>query len=149
MSSAWGILDRFVLDFHLIPYAHGPMDKRKSTRVSLKTKAEISKGCGSIAGDVRDLSLSGMYMRTPDRCEPGTTVEITLQLGGPEKNLHIPLKGIIRRNDATGLAVQFRQLELDGIITLRNIMIYAQQEMEKFFKREREQRPAKGNHAPA
>lgn len=109
-------------------------DKRNTTRVSLKSKAALKRSGVAIAGDVANLSLGGLYVSTPAKYDAGTPVEIILQLYGTQQELHIPLSGIIVRNDPGGMAVQFQQLELDSVVNLRNIIIYAHQGIDQYFK---------------
>ncbi|MBN1532114.1 MAG: PilZ domain-containing protein [Spirochaetes bacterium] len=110
------------------------MDHRGNTRVPLDSTAEVQRGGDSITGDVQNLSLSGLYLKSPDVYDAGTPVEITLYLSGSAREIQIPLKGVIIRNDTQGMAVQFQQLELDGIINLNNIIIYSRMEIDKKLK---------------
>jgi hypothetical protein len=74
------------------------MDHRSGTRVPLDSTAELQRGERTISGDVQNLGLSGMNLKSPEIDDAGTPVEITLCLGGPAKDLQIPLKGVITRN---------------------------------------------------
>jgi hypothetical protein len=124
-----------------------PLDKRKATRVKIKSKAKVSRSGIAIQGDVEDLSLKGIYIKTPAKFDSGSPVEVMLQLGDSQTNLNLPLKGVIVRKDDKGMAVQFDQIELDGIVHLRNIIIYAHQEIDKYFTGEKKINVSDGSDA--
>lgn len=61
---------------------------------------------------VRDLSVSGVYVRDPRTLQRGQTVELKLQLPGGEP---VRIRGMVRRVDqGEGMAVEFIQLDAAG-----------------------------------
>lgn len=57
---------------------------------------------------VRDLSVSGLYLKDPRTLQRGQTIELLLRIGGEEP---IRIRGMVRRVDpGEGLAIEFIQL---------------------------------------
>jgi len=57
---------------------------------------------------VRDLSVSGLYLRDPRTLQRGQTIELLLRITGEEP---IQIRGMVRRVDpGEGMAIEFIQL---------------------------------------
>ncbi len=84
------------------------MDKRKLPRIEFKSDVELVNRDISIKGLAHDLSLSGMFVETVGILEPDTDVDVKISLGEKSNQLFVKIKGIIKRRDPNGLAVEFR-----------------------------------------
>jgi hypothetical protein len=65
-----------------------------------------------------------MFIKTGERIPPGETVEMTISLAGDTSTLTINLEGRVSRALEDGIALQYRKVDLDSFIHLRNIVSY-------------------------
>lgn len=100
------------------------MEKRNLSRVLFNTKAVIRYGGAEVDGEVENLSLNGMFIRTQQRIPLGETVEITIQLAGDTSSLSIDLEGKVIRTAEKGVGLLYQKVDLDSFIHLRNIVSY-------------------------
>ena len=113
------------------------MEKRKSTRVEFLTETEMLHNGKAIIGSVDNLSLKGMFVQTNDNDVPlNTVVDCHIKLSGSSTLLSIDIKGVVARIGDTGLAIEFQDMELDSFIHLRNIIRYADKELQEYYKPE-------------
>lgn len=107
------------------------MDKRKTTRVIYNVKAEISYDNGLIQGEVINLSLTGMFLKTTEKIPVNTKTSITLFLIGSTSELKIQLTGIVIRTEKKGIAIQFKEIDLDSFIHIKSIVAYNEGDEDK------------------
>lgn len=100
--------------------------EREFTRVRRAIEVELRSGDEAVRGEVRDVSLKGLFARC-DPCWPeGTECEVAVRLGlDAEGELRVEARGKVVRQDPDGLGVEFRELiGLDSYWHLRNIVLY-------------------------
>lgn len=100
------------------------MEKRSFTRVMFQTDAVVSYEGGTISGKVENLSMNGMFLRTPEKIPRDTLLAIRVSLSGATSELSIQLKGIVVRPGEDGAAIQFKEMDLDSFIHLKNVVAY-------------------------
>lgn len=100
------------------------MEKRNFTRVHFETEATVFFRGTKIRGEVRDLSLKGLFLETSESIPPGESLEIKISLSGASSELSIRLKGTSVRQEHDGVAVGFQEMDLDSFIHLRNTIAY-------------------------
>lgn len=83
------------------------MDNRKLPRMQFDSNVELINKDISIKGQIHDLSMSGMYIETSGKLEIDTDVDVKISLGKNSDKLLINLRGIIKRQDDKGMAVEF------------------------------------------
>ncbi|MBN2038836.1 MAG: PilZ domain-containing protein [Spirochaetes bacterium] len=83
------------------------MDNRKLPKMQYASNVELINKDISIKGQVHDLSMSGMYVETSGKLEPETDVDVKISLGENSNKFLLKLKGIIKRLDNKGMAVEF------------------------------------------
>ncbi|MGA2403005.1 MAG: PilZ domain-containing protein [Syntrophobacteraceae bacterium] len=98
------------------------MEKRKNRRVPFQVAATMLSGQISINGIVDNLSMKGMFLNTRERLPGDGPLEISLTLHGSFPALSIKLKGRALRQTEAGIAVEFREMDLDSFTLLRNII---------------------------
>jgi hypothetical protein len=100
-------------------------DRREFTRVPFRVEAElVGDHATVVCGDVRDLSLNGLYAAGVGRLPPDSLCDVFLVLGGPASETRLKMRGRVARVDRGGLAVQFLALGLDTFYHLRNLVLY-------------------------
>lgn len=102
------------------------MEKRKLSRVNFNIRALLSYKGLNFEGDVENLSLSGIFIRTGNKLDIGLneTMDIKINMLGSSSDLNINLKGIVVRNDEKGIGLKFEKVDLDSFIHLKNIIAY-------------------------
>jgi hypothetical protein len=113
------------------------MEKRRFKRVLFRTEAMVQYGDKTFTGEVADLSLRGMFVKSPHEIPLGETVKAKIFLSGSTSELSIQVDGtIVRHQGENGFGIQFHEMDVDSFVHLRNIVIYnsgdAAQVMEEF-----------------
>lgn len=103
-------------------------EKRRFTRVELKSRARVRAGSTTYEGEMHNLSLSGVFVNAPGKPELGAEVEVEMVLAGPQTELAVELRAKVARHehDGFGLAYDFASFELDTFLHLRNVIAYLQ-----------------------
>ncbi len=105
-----------------------PQERRKNFRVNFKTSVSIRplhQDVPAIHSDhTRDISLKGLYCFTEERLPVGTPCEVELRLSGSSSDLKLFMQADVVREDESGLALRFNEIDLDSLIHLKNILYY-------------------------
>jgi hypothetical protein len=107
------------------------MSTRKFSRVNFKVDATIKTAERQFHGDVKDLSMSGMFMLTGERLQQGDPVNITIVLTGTSPEIDVNFSGIVSRVDENGIGFTFKKMDLDSYTHLKNIVAYNIDDAEK------------------
>lgn len=107
------------------------MSTRKFSRVNFKVDATIKTAERQFRGDVKDLSMSGMFMLTAERLQMGAPVDISIVLTGTSPEIHVGFTGEVSRIDENGMGFTFKMMDLDSYTHLKNIITYNIDDAEK------------------
>jgi hypothetical protein len=107
------------------------MSTRKFSRVNFKVNATIKTAERQFQGDVKDLSMSGMFMLTGEHLHLGNPVDITIILTGTSPEIKVNFSGEVSRTDENGLGFNFKKMDLDSYTHLKNIVAYNIDDAEK------------------
>jgi hypothetical protein len=110
------------------------MSTRKFSRVNFTVDATIKAADRQFHGEVKDLSMSGMYMLTTERLQHGNSVDITIVLTGTSPEININFLGEVSRIDENGVGFNFKKMDLDSYTHLKNIIAYNIDDAEKVFE---------------
>lgn len=102
----------------------GTMDKRRYSRVPFRMTATVEAGQRLFSGDVDNVSMNGLFLKTTERLPEGQTVRIVVVLSGPDPDVTIAATGCVSRCEATGMAFRFEGVDLDSFAHLRSILEY-------------------------
>ncbi|MFC1835584.1 PilZ domain-containing protein [Thermodesulfobacteriota bacterium] len=105
-------------------------EKRRFTRVPYKVDVTVSCGDSTLtARQLKDISLGGMYILSDKCLDVETKCDVTLSLTGTTSRLLIRLTAEVIRcdeataqEDARGMALRFRDMDLDGLIHLQHFI---------------------------
>lgn len=75
-------------------------------------------------GDIRDLSVRGVYIHTDAVIPDDAECELTITLSGATEPIVLSMEGRVVRNDKEGVAVSFSSIDLDSYTHLKNIVRY-------------------------
>ena len=107
------------------------MEKRNFTRIPFQTKAIVRAKETTVIGVVENLSLAGIFLKTPERLRVNRLVKIELLFSGTSSQISIILDGKIMRHENLGMAIQFRNVDIDAFIHLKNLISYNTNQMGK------------------
>ncbi len=114
------------------------MDKRRNTRVPFNIESVVKYQGKSVKGEVVNLSLTGMLFKSSEEIPVNTALDIVFFLTGTTSRLTINLKGAAVRVDKRGTAIEFKEIDIDSFIHLKNIVAYNEGNedkiMEEFYR---------------
>jgi hypothetical protein len=99
-------------------------ERRNFSRVDFKVSALLQTDGTAIKGEVKDLSLHGLYLETSEVIPVGTTVEITIYLSATPEPVVINVSGSVARIVPGGLGCRFDKMDVDSFAHLRSIISY-------------------------
>ena len=104
----------------------GADDRRKKIRVDFRTAIIIQAGTREfhVTGSSKDLSVSGIFVKTEQSIPPHTECQVKIVLSGMSEPLTLSVEGRVVRSNATGVAISFRSMDLDSYTHLKNIVKY-------------------------
>jgi len=68
--------------------------------------------------------LAGIFLKTPERLGLNRLVKIELLFTGTSSQISIILDGKITRHEIIGMGIEFRNLDLDALFHLKNLITY-------------------------
>jgi hypothetical protein len=100
------------------------MERRNFLRILFESQAVIKFKDKTITGEIENLSLNGILIRTSEKRLINDLVEVSISLSGSSSQLSINLEGILVRCDDNGMAIQFKKIDIDSFIHLKNVIAY-------------------------
>ncbi len=80
-------------------------EKRRYQRRMINTHIDAVVGDRVIQSDIRDISGSGVYIRTTQKLEPGKGAQVVFMI--PNHKTPLKLKGKLIRTEPSGIAIKF------------------------------------------
>jgi hypothetical protein len=84
--------------------------------------ASVQAGQISFSGMVDNLSMKGIFISTNEVVPSDILLEISIVLSGTSSLLSIKAKGFALRQTDTGVAIEFREMDIDSFVHLRNVV---------------------------
>jgi len=100
------------------------MEKRNFDRIPFQTKAIVRSKDATVIGIVENLSLDGIFLKTPEKLSLNRIVKIEVLFTGTSSQLSILLDGKIMRHENVGMAIQFKNVDMDAFFHLKNLISY-------------------------
>ena len=97
-------------------------NERDFTRVQFTTRAEVDVNGQTIAGNLSDISMNGIYLRSTQAVKLNDACEVRIYLGDQEPLLIHALGQVVRVDDA-GFAVHFTGLYCESYDHLKHIIL--------------------------
>ena len=98
------------------------MEKRNFDRIPFQTKAIVRSKDATVIGIVENLSLDGIFLKTPEKLNLNRIVKIEVLITGTSSQLSILLDGKITRHENVGMAIQFKNVDMDAFFHLKNLI---------------------------
>jgi hypothetical protein len=99
-------------------------EKRNFSRVDFKVSALLQAEGEVLKGEVKDLSLHGLYLATDQLLPIGTPVEITIYLSATDEPVVINVSGTVARLMPGGVGCSFDKMDVDSFAHLRSVISY-------------------------
>ncbi len=100
------------------------MEKRRFSRVDFTVKALVAAGATAFRGEVDNLSLHGIFIKTDQRLPVGTEANITIGLADVEPEIVIHVAAAVARLTPEGIGFEFGKIDVDSFTHLRSIISY-------------------------
>jgi hypothetical protein len=121
-------------------------EKRNFSRVDFKVSALLQSEGVAIKGEVKDVSLHGLYLETDQQLPIGSPVEITIYLSAATDPIVIVVSGTVARIMSGGLGCSFDKMDVDSFAHLRSVISYQGGDESKVMAEFVEYVVAKGDH---
>lgn len=99
-------------------------EKRNFSRVGFKVSALLQSDAAVLKGEVKDVSLHGLYLETEQVLPIGTPVEITIYLSATTDPVVINVSGTVARNMPGGIGCTFDKMDVESFAHLRSVISY-------------------------
>ena len=103
-------------------------ERRKHSRVGFATRITVRLESGakavSLEANSRDLSLKGIFVRTPERFPLDTGCVVDIYLTGGVDEIRLEVKGRTVRQTDDGVGIVFESMDVDTYTHLKNIVYY-------------------------
>ncbi len=100
------------------------IEKRSGSRVIFKVKTIIKFNKSSFEGKIVNISLQGMLIQGIEKIPANTNVKAEICMEGDTSHLAITVMGYATRSDDNGVAIVFKEIDIDSYIHLKNIIAY-------------------------
>ena len=92
------------------------MENRKFERVGFHTEAVIKYRELTFNGEVENLSLKGLFVRTDQKINIDEPVEITVFFHGTDADLSFSLQAKVVRVTEFGIGFNFQKIDIDSLL---------------------------------
>ena len=100
-------------------------NRREFTRVPLHFSVNLEGNEDKTCGEMRNLSLRGLFLVCDQEFEIGETCELRLELGTGDNAIQLGITGKVARMDEDGIGVEFISLDsVDTLGHLQNLVLY-------------------------
>ncbi len=107
------------------------MENRKFERVGFHTEAIIKYGELSFNGEVENLSLKGLFVRTDQELNIDEPVEITVFFHGTNADLSFSLQAKVVRVTESGIGFNFQKIDIDSLLLSKGENVSGNENPEK------------------
>ena len=92
------------------------MEKRKFERIDLRTEAVIRHHGVTFKGEVENLSLKGLFVRTSHKIPINEKVDVAMMFFGSSAELSFSLEANVVRSTDEGIGLNFRKIDIDSLV---------------------------------
>ena len=100
-------------------------ERRTTQRVQLHAEVTIHLDDQPFAAgvDLRDISLEGLNVSIDKELPVGRICGLEIVIRGPSSDLSLRTRGRVLRQDESGAAIKFTELDIDTYLHLKNIVL--------------------------
>ncbi len=96
------------------------MKKRKFERVDCRTTALITYQGVVFKGEVENLSLKGLFVKTDQKIDLNETVQVTVYFNGNSGDLSFSIEGKVVHCDDQGIGLSFQKIDTSSLVHTLN-----------------------------
>ena len=122
------------------------LEKRNFSRVDFKVSALLQSEGVALKGEVKDISLHGIYIATDQELPVGTSVEITIYLSTAVEPVVINVCGTVARQMQGGIGCSFDKIDAESFAHLRSVIAYQGADESKVMSEFTSYMSARANH---
>ncbi len=100
----------------------GNEERRRFVRVPFESETILKYQDVHIEGAIKDLSLGGAFVSTPEKIELGTEIEIEIIMRDPPPAVSIILRAKVVRDTSEGIGIQFTGMSMEVYQQLRDVI---------------------------
>ena len=101
-------------------------ESRRFTRIGYQSEVLMNANGHWFRGLSENLSLYGIYIRSGEKFDIDSVVELTIALpdseGTTEYDSYIDVNSVVVRQDNDGIGCEFRQVDVDAFLNLKNVI---------------------------
>jgi len=111
------------------------VEKRKFERVDLRTEAIVRHRDVTFRGEVQNLSLKGLFVRTDQKIPLNEKVDVAMLFHGSSSELSFNLEASVVRATGDGIGLNFRKIDIDSLVRAETAAAASdrQQVIEEFY----------------
>jgi hypothetical protein len=98
------------------------VERRRFVRVPFKSETILKSQDARIEGTIKNLSLRGAFINTPEKIEQGAQIEIKIILDDSPPAVSVILSGKVVRVAPEGIGIQFTGMYMDAYERLRDVI---------------------------
>ena len=98
------------------------MEKRRFSRVFFMTDVVVTSGATTTEAQETDLSLGGIYVRTPHRIPVYETVEVRIVMPEADSPCSISARAVVVRHDDQGMGLASRSMDFESFFILTQLV---------------------------
>ncbi len=101
-------------------------ERRRHERVPFSTRVRIQSGEERFESnaELRDISLKGLFVRTPVRLAIDSPCKVEIELSGTSSELRIRVTARVIRHGKDGMGIRFDALDIDSYLHLKNLLVH-------------------------
>lgn len=96
------------------------MTKRQFERVDCRTTALITYQGRAFRGEVENLSLKGLFVKTDQKIDLNETVQVTVYFNGNTGDLSFSIEGKVVHCDDQGIGLNFQKIDTKSLVHTLN-----------------------------
>jgi hypothetical protein len=89
--------------------------RRRYERTNCQTEAMLRYKGASIKGEVENLSLKGLFVKTDVKIDMDEQVEVSIYFHGADSDLSFSLQATVIRVAENGLGFNFQKIDVDSL----------------------------------
>jgi hypothetical protein len=101
-------------------------ESRRFTRIPYQSEVLMNANGHWFRGLSENLSLYGIYIKSNEKLNIESIVELTISLPGnpdaPDDDSYIDVNSIVVRQDKHGIGCEFKQVDVDAFLNLKNVI---------------------------
>ncbi len=97
--------------------------QRRFPRIQLDSKVFLRTPDHSFAADAQNFTLQGILIKTREKVEIGTAVEVDITIPCTTRNPNMKIQGVVTRVEGSGLAIEFTRMDPEIFQCLKNIVV--------------------------